>query len=119
MDLEIPPDTNRILRPDFKLTSVAPAFYGHYDSIKMEVRYFYGYIFTSYKLEEALWTSLWHVSSIISTQKTFLFSEIFISFAMKAKIADTRRSIIYKLLFVYVNVEKYVRKRKKLLYHKH
>lgn len=53
MDLEIPPDTNRILRPDFKLTSVAPAFYRHYDSIKMEVRYFYGYIFTFYKLEEA------------------------------------------------------------------
>lgn len=46
----------------------------------------------------------------------FPFSEIFISFAIKAKIANTRRSVIYKLLFVYVNVEKYVRKREKLLY---
>lgn len=85
----------------------------------MDVRYFYGYVFTFDKLEEAWWTSLWYVSSIISTQKKFPFSEIFISFAIKAKIADTRRSIIYKLLFVYVNVEKYVRKGEKLLYDKY
>lgn len=41
----------------------------------------------------------------IHAKKHFHFQKFFISFAIKAKIADTRRSIIYKLLFVYVNVE--------------